>query len=315
MKIAVCISGQIRTGIKASENIIRFIGSLYPNCDFFIHTWNVNSYTTLSCTNIKKKDIFVSQSDLDKIKEIYKPIGMKVDDFYEIKDSISTHDTLRYLWYSFDQSIKLKKENEKNNNFKYDVVIKLRFDIIFPCDRTFATDYKVLSNVIDNYIYIENSNNSVSENMGFLDDVYFFGNSNNMDIMAEYYYYMDGLYDGYKLYQYLISRGIDYFKDNDKKHTRSYSYCIFRPEAEKYSVLIDYKKCDDSFMYYYAAYNDETFVAGRYVEELRDIYDVDKLNENEDVCYVEDLDKKEKTKSPSDYLKKIINDLNIKKLI
>ena len=41
--IAVCLSGQIRTGIYAAPNIKRFIGDLWDNCDFFIHTWNVSN--------------------------------------------------------------------------------------------------------------------------------------------------------------------------------------------------------------------------------------------------------------------------------
>ena len=38
MKIAVCFSGQIRTGIQNHPNIKEFFGKLYNECDFFIHT-------------------------------------------------------------------------------------------------------------------------------------------------------------------------------------------------------------------------------------------------------------------------------------
>ena len=36
----------MRTGQYTSENLKRFIGELYPSCDFFLHTWSINDYKT-----------------------------------------------------------------------------------------------------------------------------------------------------------------------------------------------------------------------------------------------------------------------------
>ena len=43
MRIAVCFSGQIRTGVQTAPNIKRYIGDLDPVCDYFVHTWDHQS--------------------------------------------------------------------------------------------------------------------------------------------------------------------------------------------------------------------------------------------------------------------------------
>ena len=43
MKIAVCFSGQIRTGVQTAPNIKRYIGDLDTVCDYFVHTWDHQS--------------------------------------------------------------------------------------------------------------------------------------------------------------------------------------------------------------------------------------------------------------------------------
>ena len=40
MKIAICFSGQNRTGHLTSPNILRYIGDLLPECDVFTHFWD-----------------------------------------------------------------------------------------------------------------------------------------------------------------------------------------------------------------------------------------------------------------------------------
>ena len=48
MKIAICFSGMVRTGVKAYPSIKRFIGDLWGQCDFFMHTWDKDYHNVLT---------------------------------------------------------------------------------------------------------------------------------------------------------------------------------------------------------------------------------------------------------------------------
>ena len=72
--IAVCLSGQIRTGIYAAPNIKRFIGDLWDNCDFFIHTWNVSNEDWIELKRIIRFIISLSDKPILKYRDDGKQI-------------------------------------------------------------------------------------------------------------------------------------------------------------------------------------------------------------------------------------------------
>ena len=86
MKIAVCFSGQIRTGILTFKNIKNFIGELINQCDVFIHTWDVISEASsnLSIAGIPFKE---PESLFEEFSEIWKPKKMIVDNFINWQES------------------------------------------------------------------------------------------------------------------------------------------------------------------------------------------------------------------------------------
>jgi len=43
MKIAVCLSRQVRTGADVFFSLKNYIGELWDNCDFFMHTWDIET--------------------------------------------------------------------------------------------------------------------------------------------------------------------------------------------------------------------------------------------------------------------------------
>jgi hypothetical protein len=47
MRIAVCLSGQLRTADRAVESLKKFVGNLAPDVDYFVHTWDINSVTPM----------------------------------------------------------------------------------------------------------------------------------------------------------------------------------------------------------------------------------------------------------------------------
>jgi SAM-dependent methyltransferase len=155
MKIAICFSGQIRTGIEASPNILRYIGDLLPNCDFFVHTWDIRTYadTRLASeftdenaipTNTPYKvdpDVFA------EFHKIYKPITMTVEKFslwltnHRLNNNIGIHP----LFYSVHNANKLKMEYEERLKFTYDYVIRLRPDVIFESTKSLKEDITLIT--------------------------------------------------------------------------------------------------------------------------------------------------------------------------
>jgi dTDP-glucose pyrophosphorylase len=241
MKIAVCFSGQIRSGLKTSKNLIQFFGKHFNTIDFFVHTWDNNTDPeiggshrgTLPSTDysldgldddqlkinkikalefIKKKkqekmtlvdresgpimwETKLDTDDFDKFLRIYNPIKYSMesyDEFYKeaFHDSNIHHGVNQAFpqWYSFYKSIQLKKEYEEENNFVYDMVVKLRPDIIIDPNITFKTwidhYFKLPTNtfIIDNLS--DNVLNASRPKVKWCDDVIYFSSSEAMNIAS-----------------------------------------------------------------------------------------------------------------------------------
>lgn len=151
------------------------------NADVFIHSW--------------------SQDVEKEIIDLYKPKKCKFQEQIKFKYNAGAQkqrdEGYRSLsrWYSTMESIKLKQDYEKENNFKYDCVMLMRFDILFFVDFNFSKyDLKYLYASNWNtpqglpkrpYIKADRVNRSLTR-PGFL-DLWFFSNSKIMDEFAKVY--------------------------------------------------------------------------------------------------------------------------------
>ncbi len=141
LKIAVIFGGQLRTGVETSKSIFNFLGEYLPNCDFFVHTWDITTYKrndyhgshspTFDWDAIKLKEEYLNQ-----FLEIYKPVKHEITPFLKFRKEVE--DTKEFSgthWmYSFWKVNELKKDYEKENRFKYDYVLKVRGDLCFRMD-------------------------------------------------------------------------------------------------------------------------------------------------------------------------------------
>lgn len=140
-KIALCLSGQMRTYKKVypslEKNILR---SLNP--DIFIHTWANSGIVTKANSKVKNSftEEAVQYSTLEKIYNPKKSVieVFKEEYFYEKGDvkvpSELKQATIHYkgnipMFYKIKKCNDLKREYEKENNFRYDIVIRLRPDL------------------------------------------------------------------------------------------------------------------------------------------------------------------------------------------
>lgn len=230
MKIAICFSGQIRTGVEAAKNVKNYIGELYNNVDFYMHTWDISrekqwnpesdmsvKYNTVTFPKIKD-----SRPLADELNKAYdsKFKKIRIDNFGNWENSIgSNYMGYSPLWYSWQQSILLKQEYEIENNFCYDVVIKMRPDIIFPKSLSLLEE-------IDHY----NIDASKFYAMGYaenrIDDVMFLSSSTLMDRASCFFSDVGKKYWTVNIFgEYLVSKNIECY---NTKHTL---YTVLRGES------------------------------------------------------------------------------------
>lgn len=254
MRIAICFSGMIRTGPLAAPNILRFIDTLLPNVDFFLHTWDISQDKSWNLYSQAMHDKQLQNRPVPPIKSSYPLLASMVHNYgKEFKKIKIDHynDTSIFskspipLWYSWHESIKLKQQYEQENNFTYDVVVKLRPDIIF--------DEHKLTDAIDNfdkdYFMCINGNTTV------LNDVYFIANSSTMDIASECWKKMihNNNVNGTELGLFLKSNNINTRILGLHDITRKYNYAIYREECVLAGISsLDWDKCHTTEQYYYA---------------------------------------------------------------
>jgi len=163
-KVAICISGQVRTGLEAVVCFKKFF-SLFENYDVFFHTWNDTD----------------SQKINKKLFRAYNPTD------YIIQRSLPDMGSFGSMLYSIMMANELKKRYEIENNFRYDIVIKTRFDLVFNPVSYFPKD-----TIGPRTIYCSSGNfgltNTDFENHG-INDVIFWGDSQSMDIATNTYMY------------------------------------------------------------------------------------------------------------------------------
>lgn len=195
MKIAICISGDIRTWNETKRSFKEiFCKGIEP--DIFVSTYNssYNQYESNEETkmfteddlknffnDINVKDIIIENRNemynkvyqdslkFDKINNYYnyiKETGDKESSFVPVGFRI--YDQLRKI----HQCNELKSKYEENNGFKYDVVIKTRFDALYYITPNW-------NEMMDGKIHT-----SFGATGGFPDDVTAAGTSTVMDIYS-----------------------------------------------------------------------------------------------------------------------------------
>jgi hypothetical protein len=307
MKIAVCLSGQWRTGNYCYDNLKRFFGILYPYCDFFIHTWDVNKQKCYNLSNVFSKEAKLTDDEISELKNKYKPKKIVIENYYQTHETLKRYepsiyvdikffDIIQPLWYSFWKSIQLKKQYEIENGFEYDYVIKLRPDVVFSTDRRLVQDIELYKDEIDaGEFYIENLMREWTIDSTTVDDVYFLSKSYQMDIAAEYYTkwiewgIIDSpLYPFYGFLRHSVLNDLKICKFKKRYLGGEYGYVVQRPECLEYGnmTLKEYRDCQCCEDYYYGNPIDNPKTPkGFYIDYIKSKYEID----NESVYYIEDL--------------------------
>ena len=213
MKIAVCMSGQLRQWEIAKENQKWFWETSGVEIDYFIHTWDYSGDREGVSQPYITRD--VSRKEFDKLVDWYKPKGCMFDD--RKQDFFYANDHWSSLFYSMAQSMMLKRQYEIDNDFEYDLVIKTRPDVVF--DPRYHFSWEPLE---DNILFATQGGLMESEfHMFNTNDMVFYGKSYTMDLVIPMYFYRQKMLDQRnlfkdKLFTGSIGPGVlmqEYFRD------------------------------------------------------------------------------------------------------
>ncbi len=198
MKIAVCFSGGIRSFESCYPSIYKNI--IKPlNADIFAHLWSMPLLDLL-----KEQDIvqFKLQNDECHPRDVILKLNPKLYKVYEYNEFFENYirekgiqDELFIkqekkdyaisalsMYYKILECNKLKQKYEKENNFKYDIVIRARLDFLWN-DKLNINDF---INLKDNNVLIIRDSYCVKAKWEG-NDKFFAGTSNTMDKICDLY--------------------------------------------------------------------------------------------------------------------------------
>jgi hypothetical protein len=227
MKIAVCISGQMRTFEEAAISLKKEIFDKY-DCDIFIHTWNergittdvnrlfpkgMNSYFLEDVVNDSK--LFMQKYNLlfndildentinkEKLLETYSNVkGVVIEETpkdYEKTKSLYNVQYPKYLqelyprryhnlamFYKIYQCNELKKAYEIENNFEYDIVIRIRPDV------SLTSEFTIPKDVQEDTIYVK----AEMKDEKYIHDQLFLSESKTMDKISSLWLELNKYWD------------------------------------------------------------------------------------------------------------------------
>jgi len=197
MRIALCFSGQIRTGPIVAPNILRYIGDLRSHCDVFVHTWDVQSLPD----KVNYDFVAVDPQVLADFHLAYQPVTMTVEpfglrsvaaDWSGFRVEPQTGRKVVAMFESIYEANLLKSLHEQKHNMVYDYVVRIRPDMVFHPEKRLIDD---ISLVTDSNMFVYGAHKG-DFGMTRLEDIYWIGSSEILDKITEYYDYRADHDDG-----------------------------------------------------------------------------------------------------------------------
>lgn len=189
MRIALCLSGLPRAIEEAYPYIKKALLETKHEVDIFAHAWLEDPWREGShekyLTPVLEYETRLDQ--IKKILDIYKPKSFQVDSYHIRQEYYqSSKEYILYTRYcSMLESVyianNLKKRYEEQNHFKYDCVIRCRYDT------GFLHSFDFESYDLENYVYVPDVG---KDPMHHLNDMFAFSCSERMDKWCELFLHM-----------------------------------------------------------------------------------------------------------------------------
>lgn len=251
MLIAVCFSTQLRGGIQAYKNIKNYLGDAYGSCTFFAHLWDINTRKpyTRSGPNQLPEIMHVDSNEIEEWKALYPITSCKVENFEYAKKLHTDHgfhfDPIYYSWY---QSLELMNDFALTTGYKFDLVVKLRPDVLFHPRRKFTTEIfeGYIKNTQDTFFVETLLEDWKTAN--WMNDVYWVSKPGIMDMAKNFYFEQrekqKDLHQQYSLLKYLR-------RNNVPLANIGHDMACAKLECIKYDTVTEYQKCYDCEKYYF----------------------------------------------------------------
>lgn len=192
MKIAVIIYGHMRSFKSCFPNLYKFL--LKPlNPDVFIHTWSYNESSTPSWHKLHNKNIH--KINHEEIISRYNPTSFVIEqqpsiesNFNKVVDGVNFFG-FNCMYHSLSKANSLKQTEEVKTGQKYDIVIKIRPDILI--NKPIPFNFK--NPIFDNDVYIAgNKRNGPEDSIRSYSaiDILNISSSTSMDIICNLSYYV-----------------------------------------------------------------------------------------------------------------------------
>jgi len=170
MKTAFCFSGELRSIDKTYSSLKQKLMSRFSDYDIFYHTWTDDpdlDKLHLIENDENTKNVLVE----NRITLPEKPIYEK-----NKRPEVFVQGLLRQL-YCLKSCNSLKMQYEKENNFQYDIVVRIRPDILLINNTCLEKNVETWN--MEKYVYTTDHDDHHGYN-----DRFYFSNSENIDFLS-----------------------------------------------------------------------------------------------------------------------------------
>ena len=192
MRIAICLSGQARTWEKCYKRWLE-VFSPWGEIDFYFHLWDYNTLPSLLASHnggIKIEDEPLSEDEKQRLIDTLKPKRYLFESRKEIKYwncelpiDKQFGPWCREQFYSMYRASLLKREYELENNFRYDLAIRIRGDLWI-----IDTPPVIVPN--PGILYTAHCSWSKEFNCYRVGDIFFYADSHTFDQVSEFYKFL-----------------------------------------------------------------------------------------------------------------------------
>lgn len=247
----MCISGQPRVWKRCYQSWFDSVAH-FGDVDVFYHMWNFNTYPNMAhgYTTGPLEDKIVPNEEFEEMKNLLKPKAYKIEEKKsfspgKMKNPIAWW--TRPQFYGIKQCAFLKRQYEIENNFEYDIVFRIRTDLVL---RQPVAEHALFSALKPNTLHSCVNHHDPEYKTFRIGDIFYYTDSYTYDQVSCFYdslSFIDASYvtDTHRdyppeiaFYYYLKSIGVANASLRvDCKIARSQDYASLKGKLDAYEVL------------------------------------------------------------------------------
>lgn len=233
MRVAICMSGHMRTYYSTYPSLCSYLLSSAYRCDIFVHTWDTMGWYSPNDSHAVERSTVVEK---ERIERLYRPKTLVIEPFRkwdcsgkEIVNKSQVKPNTRGehiygMFYKVHQCNQLKVAAEQAGGFKYDIVVRTRPDILYCGD----IDINKLR-IGGRCVYVHNAGHS-----GGVNDQFAVASSESMDVYADCFNHLDDYVKAGCLWRPEPLLLWHLQKTDMMIKTKDMKYVLLRPNGSKY---------------------------------------------------------------------------------